>query len=292
MLEHLNTTPKKPERVVVIGANGFVGKAICETLQGRNINVLPVGRAEIDLLENDAITKLESFLRPTDSLVLVAAIAPVKNLVMLQDNLKIIATFEGLLQNNDFAHVLNISSDAIYGDLDEPLTEASFTNAGTLHGIMHIMRELILKEAVGKIPFATLRPTLIYGANDPHNSYGPNRFRRLAAAGQDIILFGEGEERRDHVSIEDVVELAARILMQKSCGVLNVATGTVISFKEVAEAIVGFYDHKVTIKGLPRVGLMPHNGYRAFDSSATKQAFPDFKYIQPIDGFRKIFERN
>jgi hypothetical protein len=27
---------------------------------------------------------------------------------------------------------------------------------------------------------------------DPHNGYGPNRFRRLAAAGQEIVLFGEG----------------------------------------------------------------------------------------------------
>ena len=47
---------------------------------------------------------------------------------------------------------------------------------------------------------AILRPTLIYGAGDPHNGYGPNRFRRLAATGKPIILFGEGEERRDHVT--------------------------------------------------------------------------------------------
>jgi nucleoside-diphosphate-sugar epimerase len=37
---------------------------------------------------------------------------------------------------------------------------------------------------------------------DPHNGYGPNRFRRLAAGGEEIVLFGEGEERRDHVQVE------------------------------------------------------------------------------------------
>jgi UDP-glucose 4-epimerase len=41
-----------------------------------------------------------------------------------------------------------------------------------------------------------VRSTLIYGEGDPHNGHGPNRFRRLAAAGQEIVLFGEGEERR------------------------------------------------------------------------------------------------
>jgi hypothetical protein len=54
---------------------------------------------------------------------------------------------------------------------------------------------------------AVVRPTLVYGLDDPHNGYGPNRFRRLAAAGEGIVLFGEGEERRDHVAVEDLAEL-------------------------------------------------------------------------------------
>ena len=65
---------------------------------------------------------------------------------------------------------------------------------------MHLVREVMLRSAL-TAPLAILRPTLLYGAADPHNGYGPNRFRRLAAAGQDIVLFGEGEEQRDHVLI-------------------------------------------------------------------------------------------
>ena len=47
---------------------------------------------------------------------------------------------------------------------------------------MHIARELMIKQLV-KSPIAVLRPTLIYGAGDPHNSYGPNRLRRMAQGG-------------------------------------------------------------------------------------------------------------
>ena len=290
MIEHLNLKSTNPKRCVVIGARGFVGKAIVKNLEARGIDVQMITRSDVDLLASDAPLALKALVEPTDSLILVSAIAPVKNLSMLQDNLKIISAFEALLQSSPFAHVLNISSDAIYGDVDGLLNERSLTHTSAFHGIMHLIRELALREAAGGTPFATLRPTLIYGESDPHNGYGPNRFRRLAAAGEDIILFGEGEERRDHVAVEDVAELATRIITYRSVGALNAATGTVISFREAAEAIASFYGNSVEVKGSPRAGRMPHNGYRPFDPSATKKAFPDFEYIQPLDGFYKIFD--
>ena len=49
-----------------------------------------------------------------------------------------------------------------------------------------------------------------------------------ALAGSEITLFGEGEERRDHVFIEDVAQLACRMILHKSCGSLNAATGELV----------------------------------------------------------------
>ena len=101
---------------------------------------------------------------------------------------------------------------------------------------MHLARELMLKATV-KAPFAVVRSTLIYGEGDPHNGYGPNRFRRLAAAGQEIVLFGEGEERRDHVLVDDVAEIVCRVIEHRSRGTLNIATGEVYSFRDIAERV-------------------------------------------------------
>ena len=109
------------------------------------------------------------------------------------------------------AHLLYISSDAVYADDANPVTEQSAVAPSTSHGMMHAARELMFRSEV-KAPFAALRPTLIYGARDPHGGYGPNRFRRQAAEGGPITLFGEGEEKRDHVAVEDVARLAVRIL--------------------------------------------------------------------------------
>ncbi len=139
-----------------------------------------------------------------------------------------------------------------------------------------------------KAPLAIVRPSAIYGLADPHDSYGPNRFRRLAAQGKDIVLFGEGEERRDHVLIDDVAELIFRILLRGSTGKLNIATGTVHSFRSIAEMVVAAAASKIVITGTPRSGPMPHNGYRPFDSAACRAAFPDFAYVSLPEGIRRV----
>lgn len=285
MLEHLNAKPEAPARVVVMGAGGFVGAAIVRNLRGRGIDVAGLTRGEVDLLQKSAADKLAGLLRPTDALVAVSALAPVKNLAMLRDNLVMIEAMAEALRGRPVGYVLNIGSDAVFADSTEPLTEGSCRAPTSLHGVMHLTRELVLSEAAGSAPCATLRPTLIYGADDPHNGYGPNRFRRLAAEGKPIVLFGNGEERRDHVWVEDVAELAARMLLQRSRGSLNAATGTVISFREAAEAVTSLFADRARIETSPRQGPMPHNGYRPFDPAATRAAFPDFVYTQPRDGF-------
>jgi len=135
-------------------------------------------------------------------------------------------------------------------------------------------------------PLAILRPSLLFGANDPHNGYGPNQFRRKVEAGEDIKLFGEGEERRDHIYIADVAEIITRVLKHKSTGVLNVATGEVHSFKSIAEKVVEISGKSVAINGSPRSGPMPHNGYRPFGIDACRKAFPDFAYTTLEQGLK------
>ena len=125
----------------------------------------------------------------------------------------------------------------------------------------------------------------------PHNGYGPNRFRRLAADGRDIVLFGAGEERRDHVHVDDVAELVVRVLQHRSFGALNIVTGEVHSFMEIAQATAEIAGKAVAIASSPRQGPMPHNGYRPFDNAACRQAFPDFRYTPLHEGLRKAAAR-
>jgi UDP-glucose 4-epimerase len=286
MLEHGNAVPQAPSRVVVIGTKGFVGGALLARLQQHRIPALPLSRDDVDLLQGGAAAKLAALLRPTDSVVAVSALAPVKSTRMLADNLRMVLAMVEAFAKTPLAHLVNISSDAIYADGPLPLTEESPAAPTSLHGAMHLARELAFRAEVG-VPQAHLRPTLIYGAADPHNGYGPNRFRRLAAEGKDIVLFGEGEERRDHVYIDDVADIGLRVLERRSVGALNIATGAVHSFRAIAEEAVVISGKNSAIKGSPRSGPMPHGGYRPFDIAACRNAFPDFAYTPLSEGMRR-----
>jgi nucleoside-diphosphate-sugar epimerase len=288
MLEHLNTIPAEPSRVVVLGAGGFVGGQAATKLEADGIPVLRLTRAELDLLTQGAVEKLAGLLKPEDCLVVVSAMAPCKNAAMLADNVAMMNTVCSALEKALVAHVIYISSDAVYSDSDGSLREDSVTAPDNLHGMMHVARELMLKSVLGEIPLAILRPSLLYGLDDPHNGYGPNSFRRLAAKGENITLFGEGEERRDHVLIDDLAEIIALAVLHRSQGALTVATGEVISFKDMAEMVVAQFGAPVAIKGSPRKGPMPHNGYRPFDVSATREAFPEFSYTLPAEGISRV----
>lgn len=288
MLQHHQEAAKLPERTVILGAAGFVGAASAAALRAAGGEVLALGRGELDLLAGDAAERLAGLLKPTDALVFISAKAPVKNNAMLLDNLRMGDAVCRALAATPVAHLLYVSSDAVYGDTPVPLTEASAPAPGSLHGAMHLTREVMLQQNLPHLPLCILRPTLIYGASDPHNGYGPNRFRRLAVEGSPIHLFGEGEELRDHVLVDDVARLVQLILGHRSTGTLNAASGIVTSFRRLAELAVAAAGRDVPIEGSPRSGPMPHNGYRPFDIGAIQNAFPTFRPTPIEDGIALV----
>jgi nucleoside-diphosphate-sugar epimerase len=287
VLTHTYDTPKAPERVVVIGSNGFVGSTIVSELAKAGIPVRGLTRKDVDLLSEDGAQRLQAELEPADAVVFVSAIAPAKNSDQMIVNLNMAQAALRAFAAVPPAHLLYISSDAVYADDANPVTERSALAPSTTHGMMHAARELMFKTDC-KSPFAVLRPTLIYGAGDPHSGYGPNRFRRQAANGEPITLFGEGEEQRDHVAVEDVARLAVRILNHKSTGVLNAVTGVATSFGDIARLVAANFSPTATVKPLPRTVPRPHLMHRFFDITECHKAFPDFHFERLADGLARV----
>lgn len=271
-----------------MGAGGFVGRASADKLKVDGINVVALTRKEVDLLAADATAKLAAHLTPATTFIVTSALAPVKNTPMLLDNLRMMQAVIEAVKAKPVAHLIYISSDAVYSDSNKPMTESSPAEPGSLHGVMHLAREVMLKNELATIPQTFVRPTLIFGPNDPHNGYGPNRFMRLAKAGQEIRLFGEGEERRDHIFIEDVAEIVRRVVLHRATGIVNAVSGKVTSFKEIAEMAAARFEPRVKVIGTPRIGAMPHNGYRAFDNALLQKLFPDLKPATLSQGLDRV----
>ena len=287
MLKHNVEYPVIPPRVVVMGAGGFIGGSLLKCLSNKKIPNLALTSSDINLLDAEAANKLINIIQPEDTLVVISAIAPCKDNQMLLKNIAMMVPVCKAIEKSPPNHVIYVSSDAVYADDTKPLAENSCAEPASLHGIMHLAREVMLKQVCG-MPLTVLRPTLVYGSGDTHNGYGPNQFYRLAIEGKSMVLFGEGEEQRDHVHIDDVIEIISLVITHKSSGVLNVATGNTTSFRDIAQMVSAQLNSEIAIKTTPRKGPMPHGGYRPFDIAACGNAFPDFSYLPLEKGLKRM----
>jgi nucleoside-diphosphate-sugar epimerase len=292
MLQHHHLTPTPPRRVVVLGASGFIGRRLLQHLAELGTETVPVASKDIDLCQPESIAQLQALVQAEDTLVFASALTPDRGRdrrTMLK-NIAMGDYVSQFLENASCAHLIYLSSDAVYQEGEYLIRENSCCQPASLYGLGHLVREEILREVANRvsIPLAILRPCAIYGAGDPHNSYGPNRFRRMALEQRQITLFGQGEEKRDHVYVEDVVALVGLVVGYKSAGVLNLATGVSMSFMEVAQKIARLYGSEVEIKCLPRANPVTHVH---FDITAIHKAFPSFQFTLLDRGLAETFKK-
>ena len=285
-LVHRHIVPVPPSRVVVLGSRGFVGSRTVAYLESLGMPVEPVASTDIDLCEPGSVDLLKERIRPDDVLVFVSALTPDRgrDVRTLMRNLKMAEHVAGALTAAPCAHVVYVGSDAVYTDEANPVNEASVQSPSSFHGLMHFARERMLRESLkgSATPLVCLRPSLLYGAGDTHNGYGPNRFLRTALAEGTITLFGNGDEKRDHVFVDDVAQMIGLAIQHRSEGALNVATGVSASFADVAACIVARSGGTVRIEHAARgAGPVTH---RHFDVTATLRAWPDFRFTPLAEG--------
>ena len=211
MLEHTANAATEPlGGVVVVGAGGFVGSAICTRLAAEKVPHLALTRKDIDLLEPEAATKLQRMLRPGDAVVFVSALAPTRNNSMLIDNLRMAETICAAVAAGQLAQLVYISSDAVYADDANPVTERSCQQPSSLHGMMHARAR---GHAANGAQAAARHP-----AADPdlwREAIRTTAMARTVSAGlppraRRSRCSAKGEEKRDHVHIDDVAHVGER----------------------------------------------------------------------------------
>ncbi|MGE0651213.1 MAG: NAD-dependent epimerase/dehydratase family protein [Alphaproteobacteria bacterium] len=287
MFEHTQPESANPSRVVVVGATGVIGKALLAGLQAADVATLGLGSRDLDLATAGASESLSKTLRESDAVVILSALTPDKGrgVATFMKNLAMAQTVCDALHARPVSHIVYMSSDAVYPMTNGLVNEETAAQPPDLYGTMHYAREMMFRDAAGSTPLAILRCTLVLSANDTHNSYGPNRFRRLAQEKGEIALGGEGEENRDHIADVDVAEFVRRVLVHRSKGVINLATGRSSTFRDVAELVADCCTPKPVIKGSQRNNPITH---RHFDVTALHRAFPEFVFTALPDAIRRV----
>ncbi len=265
------------DRIFVAGHRGMAGSAIVRRLQaGGYQQVLTASRAELDLLDPQAVTRWFAAQRPD---VVVLAAAKVGGILanstypadFLLENLKIQNHVIESAWRHGTRRLLFLGSSCIYPKLaPQPIREESLltgplepTNSwyaiAKITGI-ELCRALRQQHGFDAL---SLMPTNLYGPGDnyhPTNSHVlPGLIRRFHEAqtsgAASVTCWGTGSPLREFLHVDDLADAVVFCLEQWQPGPgsnatgggeasealqhLNVGTGMEISIKELAQLVAG-----------------------------------------------------
>jgi GDP-L-fucose synthase len=249
----------KGKTVFVAGHTGMVGAALARRLAREGVELLTVGRGEVDLRDQAAVFNWFAKTRP--QIVFLAA-AKVGGIVanntlrgeFIYDNLIIAANVIQAAHVNGAEKLMFLGSSCIYPKLaPQPLREDS-----VLTGPLEVTNE---PYAIAKIAgikmveayrsqygcdFINVMPTNLYG---PGDNYHPEYSHVVAALirrfheakvsrASNVVVWGTGTPRREFLYVDDLADACIHLMKSYSSGELvNIGTGEDISIAEFARVV-------------------------------------------------------
>jgi UDP-glucose 4-epimerase len=275
---------------IVLGNRGFIGRALYEHLAATGADARGYSSVQLDLRRRESAAALGDALTPETTLIVCSGIAPPvgNTLDGLADNLAIATNLARALEASPPRKCVYFSSDAVYPMGDAPVTEDAALDVSNHYAIGKYTTERVLQATAAAKGFALLllRPTGVFGPGDTHGSYGPNRFVRQIVQEGSIRLFGEGEETRDHIYIDDLVRITAALAASDATGVVNLATGSSRSFGSIVDDLRRIVPDGFAVVNAPRGGGITH---RAFDVARLRAALPGVEFTRFEAGLRATY---
>ena len=156
---------------------------------------------------------------------------------MLRNNVE---TFRGLLDwaADTKARVIWASSCSVYGRGTVPMKESQPPDPLNTYAFSKLCMERLAKRYESKLahPIVGLRYSNVYGPGEAHKGKLASMIHQLAIqmrGGKRPRIFSAGQQKRDFVYIDDVVEANLAAMKSKVSGVFNAGAGRSWSFNEV-----------------------------------------------------------
>jgi len=254
--------------VLITGGAGFIGSHIADTLVGSNevrvLDDLSTGSrdnvpSEAELLEGSVCDRdtLETAMADVDLVFHEAAMVSVPESIERPRRCHDVngtATIDVLEEArlND-SRVVIASSAAIYGRPESlPVTEAEPKRPSSPYGAEKLSADNYVRVYADRYGIETvaLRYFNVYGPRQRGGQYSGviSAFTDQAKSGGPITVHGNGEQTRDFVYVDDVVRANLLAATTDATGKgYNVATGTSISIRELAETVRSLVDDDVDI---------------------------------------------
>ncbi|HEX4052900.1 MAG TPA: NAD-dependent epimerase/dehydratase family protein [Tepidisphaeraceae bacterium] len=156
---------------------------------------------------------------------------------MMRNNVE---TFRGILEwaAQTKARVIWASSCSIYGRGPVPMRESQPPDPLNIYAFSKLAMERLAARYAPRLvpPTVGLRYTNVYGPGEGHKGKLASMIHQLAAqmrAGKRPRIFTAGQQRRDFVYVDDVVQANLKALTSTRSGVFNIGSGKSWSFNEL-----------------------------------------------------------
>jgi len=191
--------------------------------------------------------------------------------------------------------IILASSAAVYGQpKDLPLTESSPISPISPYGQSKVEMEKLLEEFSKNYDLngISFRFFNIYGKDQTDEYAGViTKFMKNISENKPLIIFGDGSNTRDFISIDDVIDSIHNTIKNiegKKGNYYNVATGNFISIKELAELMLSISDKNLDIKyEPPKKGDILHS---QTSINLLQKELGFYPKIKLRDGLKKLLE--
>ena len=260
-------------RILITGGAGFIGSHIAEYYHDKaDVRILDNLRAgSMKNLKNLKVEFIRGDVR--DRIVVARAMKDVDYVFHLAAMIGVPESMQNPLECIDInvngtlvvleeaakAHVKKLcfaSSAAVYGNAPDALRrEDVCADPDSIYAVTKLDGEHCCKifSENGKLKTVSLRYFNVFGPRqDPESAYAaaPAVFCNRAIHGKKIRIFGDGEQSRDFVYIDDVVKVNAFFMENDLEGVYNVASGRTVTINDLVNRILFMTDSQSEVEHL------------------------------------------
>lgn len=253
-------------RILVTGAAGFIGSQLAKRLAALDHDVVAADAflssnfANLIDFPGDVLT-----LKDPEDTASIAALGPFGAIFheasltgvvgtdgadlsgpagqhrMMRNNVE---TFRRLLDHavETRARMIYASSCSIYGRTPAPQCESAKPDPLNIYAFSKLCMERLAGRYAEKLayPIVGLRYSNVYGPGEAHKGKLASMIHQLASQmrqGKRPRIFTPGDQRRDFVYIDDVVQANLNALSAKTSGAYNVGAGASWTFNQVVEEL-------------------------------------------------------